>query len=159
MNGRNTNINLFVVLYSLKFKNFLVLWYGTISDTIFLIYIFLNFLNFIIVLPVQSLSTTLCDSWTAAHQASLSFTMTWSLLKLMSIKLVMLSNHLILCRSLLLLPSLLPGIRVFSNELTLQIKWPKYWSFSISPSNEYSSSYPLRLTVLISLLSKGLSTP
>ena len=64
--------------------------------------------------------------------------MTWSVLKLMSIKSVMLSNRLILCRSLLLLPSLLPGIRVFSNELTLQIKWPKYWSFSISPSNEYS---------------------
>ena len=74
--------------------------------------------------------------WTAAHQASLSFTMT--LLKLMSIESVMLSNHLILCRPLLLLPSLLPGIRVFSNELTLRIKWPKYWSFSISPSNEYS---------------------
>ena len=74
--------------------------------------------------------------WTAAHQASLSFTMT--LLKLMSIESVMLSNHLILCRPLLLLPSILPGIRVFSNELTLRIKWPKYWSFSISPSNEYS---------------------
>ena len=64
--------------------------------------------------------------------------MTWCLLKLMSIESVMLSNHLILCRPLLLLPSLLPDIRVFSNELTLRIKWPKYWSFSISPSNEYS---------------------
>ena len=76
--------------------------------------------------------------WTAAHQASLSLTMTWCLLKLMSIESVMLSNHLILFRPLLLLLSLLPGIRVFSNELTLRIKWPKYWSFSISSSNEYS---------------------
>ena len=76
--------------------------------------------------------------WTAAHQASLPFTTCQSLLKLMSILSVMLSNHLILCCPLLLLPSLLPGIRVFSNELTLWIKWPKYWSFSISPSSEYS---------------------
>ena len=76
--------------------------------------------------------------WTAAHQASLSFTMT--LLKLMSIESVMLSNHLILCRPLLLLPSILPGIRVFSNESTPCIRWSKYWSFSFSIilSNEYS---------------------
>ena len=75
-----------------------------------------------------------------AHQDSLSFTISWSLLKLMSIKLVMPCNHLILCHPLLLLPSVFPSIRVFSNELTLCIRWPKYWnfSFSISPFNEYS---------------------
>ena len=77
---------------------------------------------------------------TAAHQASLSFTFSWSLLKFMSVELVIPSNHLILCHPLLLLPSIFPSIRVFSNESTLRIRWPKYWSFSfsISPSNEYS---------------------
>jgi len=78
--------------------------------------------------------------WTAPHQASLSITNSWSLLRLMSIKLLMPSNHLILCCPLLLLPSIFPCIRVFSNESVLHIRWPKYWSFSfsISPSNEYS---------------------
>ena len=78
--------------------------------------------------------------WTAAHQASLSITNSRSSRKLMSIELVMPSNHLILCCPLLLLPSILPSIRVFSNESVLPIRWPKYWSFSfnISPSNEYS---------------------
>ena len=79
--------------------------------------------------------------WIAAHQASLSITNSWSLPKLMSIKLVMPSNHLILkCCSLLLLPSIFPSIRVFSNESALHIRWPKYWSFSfnISPSSEHS---------------------
>ena len=78
--------------------------------------------------------------WTAARQASLSITNSWSLLKLMSIKSVMPSNHLILCCPLLLPPSIFTSIRVFSNELVLLISWPKYWSFSfsISPSNEYS---------------------
>ena len=78
--------------------------------------------------------------WSAARQASLSFAISWSLFKLMSIELVILSRHLILCCPLLLLPSIFPSIRVFSNELALCIRWPKYWSFSfsISPSNEYS---------------------
>ena len=71
---------------------------------------------------------------TAAHQASLSFTVSQSLLKLMSIELVMPSNHLILCHPLLLLPSIFPSIRVFSNESALHIRWPKYWSFSINSS-------------------------
>ena len=77
---------------------------------------------------------------TAEHQASLSFTISWSLLKLMSIELVVPSNHLILCHPLLLVSSVFPSIRVFSNELAFHIRWPKYWSFSfsISPSNEYS---------------------
>ena len=78
--------------------------------------------------------------WTAACQASLSFTISQSLLKLMSVESVMLSNHLILCCLLLFLPSIFPRIRVFSSESVLCIKWPKYWSFSfsVSPSNEYS---------------------
>ena len=78
--------------------------------------------------------------WTVAHQASLSITNSRSLLKLMFIKLVMSSNHLILCHPLLLLPSIFPSIRVFSSDSVLCIRWPKYWSFSfsISPSNEYS---------------------
>ena len=78
--------------------------------------------------------------WTTAHQASLSITISRSLLKLVSIELVMPTNHLILCRPLLLLPSSFPSNRVFSNESVLHIRWPKYWSFSfsISPSYEYS---------------------
>ena len=76
--------------------------------------------------------------WTTAHQASLSFTISWSLLKLMSVELRMPSNHLILCHPLLLLSSVFPSIRVFSSESAFCIKWPKYWSFSFSPSNEYS---------------------
>ena len=91
---------------------------------------------------VQSLSRVqlFVIPWTAARQASLSITNSQSLLKLMSIDLVMPSNHLILCHPLLLLPSIFPSIKVFSNESVLCIRWPKYWSFSfsISPSNEYS---------------------
>ena len=91
---------------------------------------------------VQSLSRfrLFVTPWTAACQTSLSITNSQSLLKLMSIELVMPSNHLILCRLLLLLPSILPSIRVFSSESVLCIRWPMYWSFSfsISPSNEYS---------------------
>ena len=96
--------------------------------------------------------------WTAARQASLSITNFWSLLKLMSIELVMSSNHLILWCPLLFLPSSLPSIRVFSNESALCIRWVKYWSFSfsISPSN-IQGWYPLGLIGLIFLLSKGLS--
>ena len=75
---------------------------------------------------------------TAAHQAFLSFTISWSLFKLMSIESVMPSNHLILCHPLLLLLSIFPSISVFSNELALPIRWSKYWSFSFSPSHEYS---------------------
>ena len=85
--------------------------------------------------------------WTAACQPSLSFTNSRSLLKLMSIKSVMPSNHLILSRPLLLLPSIIPSIRVFSNESVLRFRWPKYWSFSfsISPSNEYSGLISFRI--------------
>ena len=91
---------------------------------------------------VQSLSHVqlFANQWTAACQASQSFTTSQNLLKLMSIELVIPSNHFILCHTLLLLPLIFPNIRVFSKELVLCITWPKYWSFSfsISPSNEYS---------------------
>ena len=85
--------------------------------------------------------------WIATHHASLSITNSRSLLKLMSIESVMPSNHLILCRLLLLLPSIFPSIRVFSNESVLCIRWPKYWSFrfNISPSNEYSGLISFRM--------------
>ena len=91
---------------------------------------------------VQSLSHVriFVTPWTAAQQASLSITNSWSLLRLMSIESVMPSNHLILCQPLLLPPSIFPSISVYSDESVLHIRWPKYWSFSfsISPSNEYS---------------------
>ena len=97
---------------------------------------------------------------TAACQASLSFTISQNLLKLMSIELVMPSNHLILCHPLLLPPSIFPSITVFSNESVLRIRWPEYWSFSISisPSSEYSGLiFFLGLTGLVSLQSRELS--
>ena len=85
--------------------------------------------------------------WTAAHQAPLSFTISQNLLKFTSIESVMPSNHLILCCPLLILPSIFPSIRVFSNESALHIRWPKYWSFSFSirPSNEYSGLISFRI--------------
>ena len=115
-------------------------------------------LNFVVI--VQSLCPVwlLETPWTAAHLASLSFTVSWSLLKLMSIKSVTPSNHLILCHPLLL-PSIFPSIRVFSNESALPIRWSKYQSFSfniILPMN-IQGWFPLGLTVLISGLPKGLS--
>ena len=108
---------------------------------------------------VQSLSHVwlFVTPWTAACQASLSITNSQSLLKLMSIESVMSSNHLTLCRPLLLLPSILSSIRVFSNESTLCVRWPKYWSFSFSPSNQHSRLISFRWTGLIFLLSKWLS--
>ena len=100
--------------------------------------------------------------WTTARQAPLSFTVSGRLLRFMSVELVMLTNHLILCHYLLLLPSIFPSIRVFSNESALRIRWPKYWcfSFNISPSNDQSFTQdwsPLGWTGWIPLLSKGLS--
>ena len=114
-----------------------------VSHTLFLS------IYFLIPLVVQLLSCAqlFAVPWTEAHQASLSFTLSQSLLKLMSIELMMPSNHLILCRSLLLLPSIFASIGVFSNESALRIRWPKYWSFSfsISPSNEYSGLISFRM--------------
>ena len=107
------------------------------------------------VVGVQSLSRIrlFVTSWTITLHSPLSFTISQSFLRSVSIELVMLSNHLILCRSLLLLPSIFLSIRVFSNESALHIRWPKYWSFSfsISPSDEYSGLISFRLTGLISL--------
>ena len=98
---------------------------------------------------VQSLSRVqlFATPWTAARQVSLSITKSQSLLKLMSIELVMPFNHLILCHPLLLLPSIFPKVRVFSNESALHVRWPEYWSFSysISPSNEYSGLISLSM--------------
>ena len=105
-----------------------------------------SFFSFVV---VQSLSHVwlFATPWTAAHQASLSFTIPWSLLKLMSIELMMPSNHLIICHPLLLLSSIFPSIRIFSSESILCIRWPKYWSFScrISPSNEHSGLISFRI--------------
>ena len=103
---------------------------------------------------VLSDSVTPC---TAARQASLSITNSWSLLKLMCIELVMPSNHLILCRPLLLLPSIFPNVRSFSNESALCIRWPKYWSFSFdnSPSKEYSGLISFRMDWLDLLAVQG----
>ena len=108
---------------------------------------------------VQSLSCVrlFATPWAAACQASLSITNSWSLLKLISIESVMPSNHLIFCRPLLLLPSIFPSFRVFSNESVLRIRWPKYWSFSfnISPSNEHSGLISSRLDRLDLLAVQG----
>ena len=107
----------------------------------------------------QSLNTTLlfATSWIAAHKASLSITNSRSLLKFMSIESAMSSKQLILCCPLLLLPSIFPSIRVFSNESVLYIRWPKYWSFSfsISPSNEYSGLTSFRMDWLDLLAVQG----
>ena len=94
----------------------------------------------------HSVAQSCLTPWTAAHQASLSFTISWNLLKLMSIESTIPSNHLILCHHLLLLPSIFPSIGVFSNESVLHIKWPNYWSFSFSigPSIEYSGLISFR---------------
>ena len=108
---------------------------------------------------VQSLSRVrlFATPWTAVHQASLSITNSWSLLKLMAIESVMPSNHLILCHPLLLPSSIFPSIRVFSNESALHIRWPKYWSFSfsISPSNEHPGLISFRMDRLDLLAVQG----
>ena len=106
---------------------------------------------------VQLLSRVIlfATPWTAARQASLSIINSWSLLKLMLIESVMPSNHLILCHPLLLPPSLFPSIRVFSNESVLCIRWPKYWSFSINLSNEYSGLISFRMDWLDFLAVQG----
>ena len=112
-----------------------------------------------LVAAVQLLSHArlLATPWTAAHKVSLSFTISWSLLKLVFIKGVMPSNHLILCHPLYLMPSILASIRVFSNESTLHMRWPKNWSFSfsISPSNEHPGLFSFRIDWLDLLAIQG----
>ena len=114
-------------------------------------------LLFFLFSSVQSLSSVqlFATPWTAACQASLSITKSWSFLKFKSIELVMPSNHLTLCHPLLLLPSIFPSIRVFSNESVLRIRGPKDWSFSISPSNEYSGLISFRMDWLDLLAVQG----
>jgi len=108
-----------------------------------------------------SVVTDSATPWTAARRSSLSFTISWSLFKLMSIELVMPSNHLILCHPLLILPSIFPSIRVFSNESVLRMRWPKYWTYSFneywkkSPSNEYSWLISFRMDWLDLLAVQG----
>ena len=118
-----------------------------------------HIINNFVVVQLLSRVWLFATPQTAAHQASLSITNSWSLFKLMSIESVMPSNHLLLCRPLLLLPSVFPSIRVFSNESALYLWWPKYWgfSFSISPSNEYSGLISFRTDWLDLLVVKGLS--
>ena len=116
--------------------------------------------NRLLISSVQFSCLVVSDSanpWTTARQLYLSITNSWSLLKIMSIQSVMPSNHLILCHPLLLLPSIFPSIRVFSNESVLHIRWPKYWSFSfnISPSNEYSGLISFRMEWLDLLAVRG----
>ena len=108
---------------------------------------FLSNMNPLFLLFIHSVMSDSATAWTIARQASLSFTISQSLLKFMSIESVIPSNHLILCHPLLLLPSIFSSIRVFSNEPALSIRWPKYWSFSfsISASNEYSELISFRI--------------
>ena len=124
-------------------------WYGWMA----------SLTQWTLVAAVQSLSRVwlFATSWTAAHLASLSFTISRNLLKLMSMESVMPFNHLVLCRPLLFLPSVFPSIRVFSNELALCIRGPKYWSFSfnISPSSEYSGLISVRMDWLDLLAVQG----
>ena len=129
-----------------------LLLYFSVNPLSYLLCIFTDYSTFIFppslpfVVVAQSLSSVhlFVTPRTAARQASLSFTISLSLLQLMSISSVMPSNHLILCCPLLL-PSIFPSIRVFYNELAFHIKWPKYWSFSISPSNEYFGLISFRI--------------
>ena len=110
-------------------------------------------------ISIQSFSHVrlFANPWTEVHQASLSITNSWSLLKIMSIVLVTPSTHLILCRPLLLMPSTFPSIRIFSKESYLHIRWPKYWSFnfSISPSNEHPGLISFRMDWLDLLAVQG----
>ena len=115
------------------------------------------YISCILCLPQFTCVWLFATPWTAAHQSSLSITNSWNLLRFVSIELLMPSNHLILCRPLLLPPSIFPSIRVFSNESLLHIRWPKYWSFSlsISPSNEYSGQIFFRMDWLDLLAVQG----
>ena len=134
-------------LYKSRIQNRLYYTSLMVLSNILLIYFQGILLKLIVVVQSLGCVQLFMTLWTAALQASLSFTISQSLHKLMSIELMMPANHLILCCSLLLLPSIFPRIRVFPNQSTLHIRWPKYWSFSfsISPSNEYSGLVSFRI--------------
>ena len=143
-------LTLFLILLFLLFQKLIM---GSFSSSIWLdLAIFSNsgkeLIIFYMIVVVQLLSHVwlFATPWTAVHQALLPFTMSWNLLKLVSIESVMLSDHLTLCLPLLL-PLIFPSVRVFSSELALLIRWPKYWSFSFSicPSNEYSGMISLKI--------------
>ena len=125
-------------IYSLSFP----IYYSTVLATVIIMYI----ISVIVIVQLPSHVRLLATTWTAAHQASLSVTISQTLPKFMFIASVMPSSHLILWQFLLLLPSVFPSLRDFSNELTVCIRWPKYWSFSfsISPSNEHSALISLK---------------
>ena len=127
--------------------------------SVWIIYLFHPFIFKLAVVVAQSLSCVLLfeTPWPAACEAFLSFTISQSLFRLLSIESIMPSNHLILCRPLLLLSSIFPSIRVFSSESALHIRWPKYWSFSfsISPSNEYSGLTSFRMDWFDFLAAQG----
>ena len=131
--------------------------YSQVIQLYIQIHLFFRFLS--LISSVASRVQLFVTPRTAAHQASLSTTNSWSLLKLMSIKLVMPSNHLILCRPLFLPPSIFPSIRVFPKESALHIRWPKYWSFSynMSPTGEYPGLISFRMDWLDLLGVHGLS--
>ena len=112
-------------------------------------------MDFVVVVQPLSHFRLFAIPWTAARQTSLSFTISQSLVKLMSIELMMPSNHLVLCRPILLLPTVFPRITVFSNEPILRIRWPKNWSFNISPSSEYSGLISFRMDRLGLLAVQG----
>ena len=153
----------FITLFSVGCWLGCWLWVRLLKSLFLLCYMWLASLKKLFSLfqfsSVQSLSRVrlFATPRTKARQASLSITNSWSLLKLMSIELVMPSNHLILCHPLLLLLSIFPSIRLFSNESVLHISWPKYWSFSfsISPSNEYSGLISFRMEWLDLLAVQG----
>ena len=119
----------------------------------------LNSIFVVVVVQLPSHPQLFATPWTAVHHASLSFTISWSLLKFMSIESVMLSNHLILCHPLLLLPSIFPCIRAFSIDWALHIRWPQYWSFSISLSNEYSGLISFKMGWFDPLVVQGTLHP
>ena len=146
---KNTEVIINVIFFDLSYLHF-----HTLSEIVFCLH-----LDYSSSVQFTQLCRPFATPWIASSQASLSIINSWSLLKLMSIESVMASNHLILCCPLLLLPSIFPRIRVFSKESVLHIRWPKYWSFSfsISPSNEYSGLISFRMDWLDLLQSKGLS--
>ena len=146
-----------VLIHTSKYLNVPIFMEGFAHPLMLHPYFAVSLPDFFVVVQLLSCVQLFVIPWTAALQTSLTFTISWSLLKLTSIELVMPSNHLILCHLLLLLPSIFPSIRIFSSELALHIRWPKYCSFSfnISLSNEYSGLISFRMNWLDLLAVQG----